>query len=87
MANKRRLIDANALEGEAICLYAYGGAKYVPLAALKRAHTVDAVEVVRCGQCRYGEAIEDSLFLCHYEGMTRNPVDHFCSYGERREDT
>ena len=46
MATEKRLIDANALEGEAICLYTYGGARYIPLAALKRAATVDAVEVV-----------------------------------------
>lgn len=47
MANEKRLIDANALEGEAICLYTYGGARYIPLAALKRAPTVEAVEVAQ----------------------------------------
>ena len=36
-----RLIDANALEGEAICLYSYGGARYIPLWALKKAPTID----------------------------------------------
>lgn len=36
-----RLIDAEKLEGEAICLYTYGGARYIPLDALKRAPTVE----------------------------------------------
>ena len=36
MANEKRLIDANKLEGEALCIYTYGGVRYIPLAALKR---------------------------------------------------
>ena len=44
-----RLVDANVLEGEAICLYAYGGARYIPLEALKCAPTVDVVEASRLG--------------------------------------
>ena len=36
-----RLIDAEKLEGEAVCLYTYGGARYIPLDALKRAPTVE----------------------------------------------
>lgn len=42
----KRLIDANALEGEAICLTTYGGARYIPLRSLQAAPTIDAVPVV-----------------------------------------
>lgn len=50
--------------------------------------TIDAVEVVRCKDCKYGEErIED--YRC---GMLDEDWDirfspmHFCSYGRRRED-
>lgn len=36
-----RLVDAEKLAGEAICLYTYGGARFIPLDALKRAPTVE----------------------------------------------
>lgn len=36
-----RLVDADKLAGEAVCLYTYGGARYIPLDALKRAPTVE----------------------------------------------
>lgn len=88
MADERRPIDAEALwhKLDSEPWYNNEDRDEVALPLVDEAPTVDAVEVVRCGQCRYGEEIEDGLFLCHYEGMTWNPADHFCSYGERRED-
>lgn len=74
----KRLIDAHVLEGEAICLYSYGGARYIPLAALKRAPTVEAVEVVRCRDCKhwdYGDCWRLEL----------SQPDDFCSYSERKD--
>ena len=48
----------------------------------------DAVEVVRCKDCEYGE-IDDidipSQYLCHYEGYSWNDENHYCSYGKKVE--
>ena len=52
---------------------------------LKRQSAVDAVEVVRCKDCRYGEDFGEECF-CHYCGSDWNLPDHYCSYGERREN-
>lgn len=49
--------------------------------------TVDAVEVVRCRQCKQGE-IDDPDFpdeyYCH-AGCGWNNGDFYCAYGERKE--
>ena len=56
--------------------------------ALEKAPSVDAVEVVKCGECksfglhhhkRYG-------FCSHPHGLMSPKPDQFCSYGERRTD-
>lgn len=51
------------------------------------ATTVDAVEVVRCRECKQGE-IDDPDFpdeyYCH-EGCGWNNGDFYCAYGERKE--
>lgn len=61
--------------------------------ALENAPTIDAVPVVRCGECEYyidntcdcyslyGDLSGD-LIGVHFEPNE----DHFCSYGERRTD-
>lgn len=59
-----RLIDAEKLEGEAICLYTYGGARYVPLDALKRAPTVDAIPVVHGRWIEKVDMVESYLADC-----------------------
>lgn len=53
--------------------------------------TVDAVEVVRCKDCRHGmkshlQPRHAKNYLCRHswEGEYHEP-DHFCSYGERRK--
>ena len=46
---------------------------------IKAAHTVDAVEVVRCKDCKYWAHGD-----CYRIELSR-PND-FCSYAERRED-
>ena len=48
---------------------------------------VDAVPVVRCKNCEYGE-IEDPEFpdqyFCHAHGCDWNEGDHFCSNGKEK---
>lgn len=87
MANEKRLIDANALIEEANAEGAYG---YVDAFQIANAPTVDAVEVVRCRECKHWH--KETLF-CDYmpygEAQERVNwyVDDFCSYGERKDDS
>ena len=81
----RRLIDANrALEivrDQGIAHpNAYHLTNYATL-ILREAPTVDAVEVVRCKDCKY----YDGKWLCKICGVpSRKPYD-FCSCGERKD--
>ena len=55
---------------------------------IMRQDAVDAVEVVRCKDCKYGEQCpgdESDWWLCHYHGSDWNKENHYCSFGERRE--
>jgi hypothetical protein len=48
------------------------------------APTVDAVEVVRCRDCKYIEMTEYGGYCCaNDEGVA---YDGYCAYGERSED-
>ena len=55
---------------------------------LRESPTVDAVEVVRCKDCKYGEVDNADFhdqYLCNISGSDWNCGNHFCSYGERKE--
>ena len=86
MANEKRLIDANALIEEANAEGAYG---YVDAFQIANASTVDAVEVVRCRDCKHWH--KETLF-CDYTlyGEAQERVNwyanDFCSYGERKDN-
>ena len=86
MANEKRLIDANALIEEANAEGAYG---YVDAFQIANAPTIDAVEVVRCRDCKHWH--KETLF-CDYMpyGEAQERVnwyaDDFCSYGERKDN-
>lgn len=57
---------------------------------VKEAPTVDAVEVVRCGECKYRSSDYDIMgdYLCEKRCSRFFCKDNdFCSYGERRNDT
>ena len=72
-----RLIDADALIKEAYAEGAYG---YVDAKQIEDAPTVDAVEVIRCKDCKH----YDGKWLCKISGVpSRKPCD-FCSHGERK---
>ena len=53
--------------------------------AMKDAPTVDAVEVVRCKECRYSKEYSDKQFTCKWFDTLVFPND-FCSNGERRSE-
>lgn len=48
------------------------------LDSIEAAHTIDAVPVVRCKDCKH------YLGVCSFLGIRMNPSD-FCSYGEQKE--
>lgn len=54
------------------------------------APTIDAVEVVMCGECKYAGCDATTYLVCNRKGMGLKPYhvyhDDYCSYGERRED-
>lgn len=83
LSNEKRLIDANALIKEANADGAYG---YVDAKQIADAPTVDAVEVVRCRECKHCDP--ENHHCDHYMGtvapLSRKP-DDFCSYGERKD--
>ena len=85
-SNEKRLIDANALIEEAYAEGAYG---YVDAKQIADAPTVDAVEIVRCRDCKYGDwdSEPNDAMVCMRtkDGFWRSGND-FCSYGERRSD-
>ena len=54
-------------------------------------HLIDngVTAIVRCKDCKYGEVDDADLptqYLCNYHGADWNDENHFCSYGERKEN-
>ena len=83
-----RLIDADvACEG---CVR-YGTDLSCENCVVNDAPTIDAVEVVRCRDCKFGTHfgdMEDEWIRCiNLHGNPLMPFDGFCSYGERKEGT
>lgn len=52
--------------------------------AIDEQPTVDAVEVVRCEECKYSHPYRLLLYRCDRMGIVFK--DEYCSKGERRED-
>ena len=86
-----RLIDADALKDK--CYITINGVtigrnNYVMFHEIDDAPTIDAVQVVRCKDCRHGWYDDDiEYYVCrHPKGLNEElyGVD-FCSYGKRRE--
>ena len=87
-SNEKRLIDANALisyidecSQESRFRVYYGYAK----SFIDDAPTVDAVEVLRCKDCKH---CDPENYHCDHPMSTAAPLrrkpDDFCSYGERK---
>ena len=89
-SSKKRLIDANrALEIVRDQRIAHPNAYHLTNYAtliLREAPTVDAVEVVRCRECKH---CDPENYHCDHHMGTAAPLkrqpDDFCSYGERKE--
>ena len=89
-----RYIDADtfkrSIENAMEKMHLIAGVKAVDVGAVIKAidlmPTADVVEVVRCGQCKHWKINPHNLYggYCRYcEGAK---VDHYCSYGERKEN-
>lgn len=89
MASGKRLIDADALIKEACAEGAYG---YVDAKQIADAPTVDAVEVIRCRECKYHYWEQEpchgkSVHYCKLPHMKGIEVfkEFFCYYGKQRD--
>lgn len=87
-----RLIDADAL-GVGRCSKDILPAAYCAgwnglIALIENAPTIDAVQVVRCRDCKFGDwdSEPNDAMVCMRtkDGFWRSGND-FCSYGERKE--
>ena len=53
---------------------------------IKCAPSVDAVEVVRCGECKNKRTMIGNVYHYCVIHNTKVYAEDFCSYGERKED-
>ena len=95
MATEKRLIDANDAEKFAREHIFDANERFLILDFLRECSTVDAVEVVRCKDCKYycQDKINGAIcrhpeldyeIECYDHWINTNP-DDFCSYGERKD--
>ena len=76
-----RLIDADALKQK--WLFSATGDTEM-LKAIDNAPTIDAVQVVRCKECKHSQY--DVLFRMRWCHGNEVNDDDYCSYGERKDD-
>ena len=95
MATEKRLVDANDAEKFAREHILDAKERFLILDFLRECSTVDAVEVVRCKDCKYycQDKINGAIcrhpeldydIECYDHWINTNP-DDFCSYGERKD--
>ena len=91
-----RLIDADVLIPSYTVAYSTTNNRwhmYVNIETINSAPTIDAVEVVRCKDCKWCECFyhgsSNLSYGCKKLYLTAEAVDNgngFCSYGERRTE-
>lgn len=98
MANNKRLIYAeDALVGlQYISMFGdvndnmIQGAMRLARSKIENAPTVDAVEVVRCKDCKYSSCNPVKLtYACNHPSGLRGYLNegfYFCNHGERKQD-
>ena len=80
--SEKRMIDYYYLAEKVEC----PGVRLVYWDDIESAPTVDAVEVVRCAQCKHFKRnLENDTYCSSVNGLTDPQEDDFCSYGERKE--
>lgn len=88
MAQNRRLIDADALIADKDNYVSSTWGDAITAQDIDTAPTVDAVEVVRCKDCKWFKKGAPFRHKCKKidGGMFFIQPDDFCSYGERRNN-
>ena len=88
MATERRLIDPSELwQKTFVCDEVAEVRKFI-----EQATTVNAVEVVRCKDCKFWNTLPSDetpscrVFCALHSKAYRTNASDFCSYGERRTD-
>ena len=94
MANEKRLIEVKTAWKKAQRIYSDTVILHCIKNVLDETPTVDAVEVVRCKDCKHcmmcypekqiGKEATQGWYCKEFKGWRR--PDDFCSYGERRTD-
>ena len=86
MKNKKRMIDANAIPESATAI-STDGKLFVAWSAIVDATAVDAVEVIRCMNCKYynTEQSECNIKFDSDGEKLLMPPDAYCSDGKRRK--
>ena len=84
LSSEKRLIDDNDIYS----LFDQSGIARLHVADIDTIPRVDAVEVVRCRECKH---CDPENYHCDHPMGTAAPLkrklDDFCSYGERKEGT
>lgn len=88
---EKRLIDINPVISNLTAMKSMYDAILIDamIKALENAPTVDAVEVVRCKDCKHALTNNQRYICCRRNGFNSAlnfGSDSFCSYGERRND-
>ena len=97
MANEKRLIDLDSMISDLEKMESYNCSPMYRrgyddcISTIKRQAIVDAVEVVRCKDCKfgvtpYGDEHDGWIECSNMHGRPLFSCNDFCSYGERRTD-
>lgn len=94
MENKKRLTDVNPIIRNLTAMKSMYDAISLDgmIKALEDAPAVDAVEVVRCKECKHKGWIQEpchgkSVDFCNvFDSTINNPEKCYCYYGERRKN-
>ena len=83
-----RLIDADALlsKGQFVVRMNEFGEYFVTVEEINKMTTVDAVQVVRCRDCKHTKDDGCGAIYCKIWDKWEMPEDFFCADGERRTD-
>ena len=79
---EQRLIDASAILNENGNSFKFGDETYYHESIIQNAPTVDAVQVVRCGECKHRKQPTD---YCEKLLKAYVPDDFYCFYGKRKD--
>ena len=80
-----RMIDADALkEGLKEKMFGHPFERIFLSSVVDSAHTIDAVPVVRCRECKWWQEDDDVGYCDNPDGLDNYAKpDDFCSYGEK----